>query len=129
MPPAQPDTSLEDPSPSRRHQVSGRDRVIGAHRVRAVCHAGEVHYDPDGSYGEALDIAFRLLDAPAVKQALKAARDPLVLVVSGDIYSSVVRHGYDGIDRGAFRRLVSRQVAGNRYPGWVQIPGAGAAIA
>ena len=46
------------------------------------------------------DIAFRLLDAPAVKQALKAARDPLVLVVSGDIYSSVVRHGYDGIDRG-----------------------------
>ena len=90
---------------------------------------GKVHHDPDGSYGEALDIAFRLLDAPAVKQALKAARDPLVLVVSGDIYSSVVRHGYDGIDRAAFRRLVSRQVAGNRYPGWVQIPGAGAAIA
>ena len=71
MPPAQPDTSLEDPSPSRRHQVSGRDRVIGTHRVRAVGHAGEVHYDPDGSYGEALDIAFRLLDAPAVNRHSK----------------------------------------------------------
>jgi hypothetical protein len=44
------------------------------------------------------------------------------LVVSGDIYNSVVRHGYDGIDRGAFRRLVTRQVAvtgtqdGSRLP-------------
>ena len=90
---------------------------------------GEVHYDPDGCYGEALDIAFRLLDAPAVKRALKAAHDPLVLVVSGDIYGSVVRHGYDGIERGGFDRLVSRQVAGSRYPGWVQLPGVGTAIA
>jgi hypothetical protein len=98
-------------------------------RVRAVCHAGEVHYDLDGCYGEALDIAFRLLDAPAVKQALKAACEPLVLVVSGDIYRSVVYHGYDGIDRGAFHRLVNRQVAGNRYLGWVQIPEVGTAIA
>ncbi len=98
-------------------------------RVRVVFHAGEVHYDPDGCYGEALDIAFRLLDAPAVKRALKAAHDPLVLVVSGDIYGSVVRHGYDGIERGGFDRLVSRQVAGSRYPGWVQLPGVGTAIA
>jgi hypothetical protein len=95
-------------------------------RVRVVCHAGEVHYDPDGCYGEALDIAFRLLDAPAVKRALKAAHDPLVLVVSGEVYGSVVRHGYDGIDCGAFHRLVSRQVAGSRYPGWVQVPRAAA---
>ena len=65
-------------------------------RVRAVLHAGEIHYDPDGCYGEALDTGFRLLDASAVKKALKAAPDPLVLVVSGDIYRSVVRHSYDG---------------------------------
>ena len=32
-------------------------------RVRAVVHAGEVHYDANGCFGEALDIAFRLLDA------------------------------------------------------------------
>ena len=92
-------------------------------RIRAVLHAGEVHYDPDGCYGEALDIAFRLLDAPAVKKALKAAPDPLILVVSGDIYSEVVRHGYDQIDGGAFHRLATGQVAGNRYAGWIQSPG------
>jgi len=44
------------------------------------------------------------------------------LVVSGDIYSSVVRHGYDGIDQHAFHPLVRVQIAGNRYPGWIHIP-------
>ncbi|MGH3558002.1 MAG: hypothetical protein ACRDTK_11035, partial [Mycobacterium sp.] len=68
-------------------------------RVRVVLHAGEVHYDANGCFGEALDVAFRLLDAARVKQALRETPDPLVLVVSGDIYSSVVRHGYDGIDQ------------------------------
>lgn len=94
-------------------------------RVRIVLHAGEVHYDPDGCYGEALDVAFRLLDAPAVKRALKAAAGPLILVVSGHIYSSVVRHSYDQDDGSAFHHLVTRQIAGNRYPGWTQIPGSG----
>jgi hypothetical protein len=35
----------------------------------------------------------------------------------------VVRHGYDQIDRGTCHRLATRQIAGNRYPGWIQIPG------
>ncbi|MGH3194164.1 MAG: hypothetical protein ACRDOL_44270, partial [Streptosporangiaceae bacterium] len=64
----------------------------------------------------------RLLDAARVKQALRETPDPLVLVVSGDIYSSVVRHGYDGIDQQAFHPLVRVHVAGKRYPGWIRIP-------
>jgi class 3 adenylate cyclase len=88
-------------------------------RVRAVVHAGEVHYDANGCFGEALDIAFRLLDAPRVKKALQMMSDPLTLVVSGDIYRSVVRHGYSGIDRNAFQQAVRVQIAGYRYPGWI----------
>jgi len=91
-------------------------------RIRVVVHAGEVHYDANGCYGEALDVAFRLLDAARVKRALRAADDPLILVVSGDIYQSVVRHGYDGIDQDAFQPIVRVHVAGNRYCGWVQVP-------
>jgi class 3 adenylate cyclase len=91
-------------------------------RVRAVVHAGEVHYDANGCFGEALDIAFRLLDANSVKKALRATTDPLILVISGDIYRTVVRHGYDGIDQCAFRSLVRVRVAGNRYLGWIHIP-------
>ena len=63
-------------------------------RIRAVVHAGEVDYDANGCFGEALDIAFRLLDSAHVKKALQAAADPLILVISGDIYRAIVRHGY-----------------------------------
>ena len=73
-------------------------------RIRVVVHAGEVHYDVNGCFGEALDVAFRLLDAPPVKKALQVTASPLILVVSGDIYRSVVRQRYDGIDQGSFRR-------------------------
>ena len=40
-------------------------------RVRVVMHAGEVHYDANGCFGEALDVAFRLLDASRVKRVLR----------------------------------------------------------
>src|SRR5579864_7300891 len=81
-------------------------------RVRAVMHTGEIHDDDNGCFGEALDIAFRLLDAPRVKAALQAAHGPLLLVVSGDVYDSVVRHGPGGTARTAFHRLVTAEVAG-----------------
>jgi len=91
-------------------------------RVRVVMHAGEVHYDANGCFGEALDVAFRLLDAARVKQVLRATADPLVLVVSGEIYSTIVRQGYGDIDRGGFHQRVRVQVGGKRYPGWIHIP-------
>jgi hypothetical protein len=92
-------------------------------RVRVVMHAGEVHYDTNGCFGEALDVAFRLLDAARVKRALREMADPLILIVSGDIYSSVVRQGYGGIDLESFHQQVRVQVAGRRYPGWIHFPG------
>jgi class 3 adenylate cyclase len=92
-------------------------------RIRVVMHAGEVHYDANGAFGEALDVAFRLLDAAPVKRTLRETAEPLILVISGDIYGSVVRHGYDGIDDQAFHQLVRVQVAGRRYPGWIHLPG------
>jgi class 3 adenylate cyclase len=92
-------------------------------RVRVVMHAGEVHYDANGCFGEALDVAFRLLDAARVKRALREKPDPLILVISEAIHSSIVRHGYDGIDYETFHQLVRVQVAGKRYPGWIHLPG------
>ncbi|HEV2933860.1 MAG TPA: HD domain-containing protein [Streptosporangiaceae bacterium] len=87
-------------------------------RVRVVVHAGDVRYDADGCFGTALDIAFRLLDAPSVKEALTTAPGPLLAVVSEGIYGSVVEHGYGGIERGTYHR-VSSEIAGIRLPGWI----------
>jgi hypothetical protein len=91
-------------------------------RVRVVVHAGEVRDDDNGCFGAALDIACRLLDAPEAKAALKAAPGPLVLVVSGDVYRSVLGNGPGGTGREDFRHLVTAQVAGLDHPGWVWVP-------
>jgi class 3 adenylate cyclase len=91
-------------------------------RLRVVVHAGEVHYDANGCFGEALDVAFRLLDAARVKRALRGIAGPLILVVSEDIYSSIVCHGYDGIDYQTFYQVVGVQVAGKRHQGWIHLP-------
>jgi hypothetical protein len=91
-------------------------------RLRVVVHAGEVREDAQGFYGEAIDVAIRLLDSPGVKKALKQATAPLVLVVSDEIYSKVVRHGYVPAD--AYFPLVRVHVASQWQRGWVHIPAA-----
>jgi hypothetical protein len=90
-------------------------------RVRIVLHAGEVRYDSHGCFGEALDVAFRLLDDARVKKALGVTADPLALVISGDIYQSVVRHNDDGAGQPPFQSFGYIQVAGNRHRGWIQV--------
>jgi class 3 adenylate cyclase len=91
-------------------------------RLRAVIHAGEVHYDGKGFYGEDLDVAFRLLDAPRLKSHLRRATVPLALVASDYIYQSIIRHGYDGIDGGEFLQIVTVNVGDQRRKGWVHLP-------
>jgi hypothetical protein len=84
-------------------------------------HTGEIHDDGNGYFGEVLDIAFRLLDALDVKQALKAAQGPLLLVVSGEIHRAVARRNLNGTSDG-FHRLVTAQVAGRKHQGWIHMP-------
>jgi class 3 adenylate cyclase len=91
-------------------------------RLRVAMHSGEVHFDRQGAFGEDIDITFRLRDAPELKSRLQRTDAPLVLVVSDHIHRSVVRQGYDGIDRHAFERSICLQVAGQRQDGWVHIP-------
>ena len=88
-------------------------------RLRAVIHAGEVHRDGNGPFGEDLDVAFRLLDAPRFKEELKSATVPLALVASDYIYQSIIRHGYDGIDRSGIPPVRTVNVGDRRRRGWV----------
>jgi hypothetical protein len=104
-----------------QHEI---DRPGHGFRLRVAVHAGEVHHDNRGWYGEDLDITARLLDAPELKRKFKLTQAPLILVVSQHIYRSVVRHGYDGIDDTTFEQTVHVQVGGQRQRGWVQLPNA-----
>lgn len=91
-------------------------------KMRAVLHAGEIHYDGRGCFGEAVDLSCRLLDAPELKRQLRATDAPLVLVVSDEIYRSIVMQGYPGIDVDDFDELVHVQMKKVRHKGWVTIP-------
>ena len=91
-------------------------------RLRAVLHAGEVHYDGRGCFGESLDVAFRLLDAPEVKRTFRRFAGQLLLVASDLLYRSVIRHGYAGIDESAFVEVAHVTVAGQQHRGWVYLP-------
>ena len=89
-------------------------------RVRFVVHAGQVRRDDNGYFGEALDIACRLLDAPEAKAALKAAPEPLLLIVSSHIRDSLAGRAATG--REHYRHLVTTHVAGRAHPGWSPVP-------
>jgi class 3 adenylate cyclase len=106
----------------RNASLRAAERYRRELRLRVVIHAGEIHFDGMGYFGEALDVAFRLLDAPRLKNRLRQVVTPLVLVVSEDIYWSIVQHDYDGIPGSAFEPLIRVTVAGRRRRGWVHVP-------
>lgn len=90
-------------------------------RLRAVVHAGEIHEDANGFYGDDIDTAFRLLEASSLKRALKeAVATPLILVVSAEIYHGIVEQGY--LDDALFRPLVRVRVGRRQRRGWVHVP-------
>lgn len=88
--------------------------------IRVAMHAGEVHRDKRGYFGEAIDLTCRFVDAPQTKRALRLSGATLVSVVSDDIYRSVVCQGYDGIDSRAFRPLGRVRLGRRTHLGWVQ---------
>lgn len=101
-----------------RVAASERSAGLGI-RLRVAVHAGEIHFDGHGFFGEEIDVACRLLDAPRFKRHLTASSGPLALVVSDDLYWSVVRDDDAGIYRDDFHPLVRLKVAGRVRRGHV----------
>ena len=61
-------------------------------RLRMALHAGEVHQDPHGFAGVSINRAFRLIEAPASRTALRDSSGVIALIVSDWFYDEVVRH-------------------------------------
>ncbi|MGW6445751.1 hypothetical protein [Lentzea sp. NPDC055074] len=99
---------------------AGQDHPL---RLRIAVHTGDVACDDAGWFGEEIEIADRLLSAPALRLRFQQIASPLILVVSEQIHRSVIRRGYDGIDSGAYEQLISLRVAGLECRGWVHVPG------
>jgi hypothetical protein len=90
-------------------------------RLRAVVHAGEIHGDDRGFYGDDIDTACRLLDSPKLREALcQAVASPLVLAVSEEIFTGIIRQGY--LDAGPYLPLGRVRVGNRNRRGWVHVP-------
>ncbi|MGP4022594.1 ATP-binding protein [Actinomadura sp. 3N407] len=61
-------------------------------RLRVAVHAGEIHHDTHGVAGAAINAAFRMLEADALKAALRDSPESLALIASSWFYDEVIRH-------------------------------------
>jgi hypothetical protein len=80
-------------------------------RLRVAMHAGEVHHDPHGVTGRAINHAFRLIETRTFKSALRASAGPLGAIVSAWFYEEVIRH-YPVAVPGSYQRVRVRAVNG-----------------
>ncbi|MEY9907766.1 hypothetical protein ABIA35_003998 [Catenulispora sp. MAP12-49] len=119
---------LLGPMPARLAELLERGNakrsVRQRFRLRVVVHAGEVHHDAHGYAGYDVNLAFRLVDARPLREAMEHSAASVGLIVSEGVHDGVLRHGYGGLDAAAFER-VRVQVKSADVPGWIQLFGAG----
>jgi hypothetical protein len=90
-------------------------------RLRAVVHAGEIHGDERGFYGDDIDTACRLLDSPGLRRTLREAdTSPLALAVSEEIFTGIVQQDY--LDEGIYEPLGRVRVGNRNRRGWMHVP-------
>jgi hypothetical protein len=100
----------------RRHNRMSSE--IAQIRLRLAAHIGEVHHDRYGLAGAAINQLFRMLDAPALRDAVRVADSELALLISDYLYNSVICGRASMVDPAVFRP-VSVQVKQFRGRAWL----------
>jgi hypothetical protein len=83
-------------------------------------HAGEVRYDRHGTTAAAVNLAFRLLEADALKAALASTPGVLAVITSAWFFQEVIRHN-PACDATTYRR-VQVAVKETTTTGWIHLP-------
>jgi tetratricopeptide (TPR) repeat protein len=91
-------------------------------RLRLALHGGEVAHDAYGVTGTAVNLAFRLLEAGQLKQALAGSPGVLAVIASAWFYEEVVRHT-EACAPATWRRVLVT-VKETREDGWISLPDA-----
>jgi hypothetical protein len=89
-------------------------------RLRVAVNAGEVRFDRHGVVGAAIDLTFRLAEAPPLKTAFASSPDVCALIVSDWFYNDVVYHQPDARPD-SYRRLEC-QVKQTPVSAWMRAP-------
>lgn len=108
VPPTVPERLLVDQFPRRLVSALLRHNAVAAHlatiRLRLALHAGPVRFDARGLGGAAVIHTFRLADADVLKTALRESAGVLAMIVSDDLYRTVVAPDA-GAEPQQFRRV------------------------
>jgi hypothetical protein len=96
-------------------------------QLRLAVHTGIVHSDAEGLVGTAVNYAFRILEAPQLKQVLRRTGAELALITSERVYDDVIRHGL-GLVNPADYDQVELEVKETRTCAWITVPGRSAPV-
>jgi hypothetical protein len=99
---------------NRRHR--DQERI----RLRMSLHAGEILYDSYGVTGEAVNWAFRLVDAEPLKTELARSPGVLAIIASSWFFDQVIRHAAPDVSR-AYRPVLVR-AKDDTQRGWICLP-------
>lgn len=96
-------------------------------QLRLAVHTGIVHSDAEGLVGTAVNHAFRILEAPQLKQVLRRTGAELALITSERVYDDVIRHGL-GLVNPAEYHQVELEVKETLARAWITVPGMSAPV-
>jgi hypothetical protein len=92
-------------------------------RIRMALHAGDVVRDDQGWVGAELNTACRLVDLPALRNALTKMPSALLALIVSDIwFKTVVRHDPGAVDHREYTRVPIAIKELNDW-GWIHLPG------
>ncbi|WP_233620391.1 hypothetical protein [Amycolatopsis sp. WAC 01416] len=90
-------------------------------RLRIALHVGEVHRDRHGYGGDALNSAFRLLDAEELKSRFKEIQRAQCVVIASDrLFHDLIRHHPDETGAAQYREITVERIG---KPAWIRVPG------
>ncbi len=127
VPPGIACKGIIDPLPERLRGLIRRHNHVSCQaagiQLRAAAHIGPVEHDDHGFVGSDINLLFRMLEAQPLKRALAGSGAELALIVSDDVYRSLVCRYPSLVSPDAFQR-VKFQVKYTRASAWTYRPGA-----
>jgi class 3 adenylate cyclase len=126
VPPDLAAKGIIDPLPELLRSLIRRHNHVSCQaagiQLRAAVHIGPVEHDGHGFVGSDINLLCRMLEARPLKHALAGSGAALALMVSEDVYRSLVCRRPSLISPEAFRR-VRFQVKETRGRAWIYLPG------
>jgi hypothetical protein len=126
VPPYITSKGIIDPLPERLRGLIRRHNHVSSQaagiQLRAAAHIGPVEHDGHGFVGSDINLLFRMLESRPLKRALARSGAELALMVSEDVYRSLVCRCPSLVSPEAFQR-VGFQVKQTRGRAWIYLPG------